>query len=65
MRAVGLDPFPDFIRKAPYLFSILNDILLECKFNSERERNIDSFAKLFMSQPLPHGLLPLETHRII
>ena len=33
LRGIGIDPFPDFIRKAPYLFSIINHILTECKFN--------------------------------
>ena len=49
LQRVGLDPFTDFIRKALYLFTILNHILTECKFNAERERTIDNFAKIFMS----------------
>ena len=62
---VSLDNFPDYIRSAPFVFTIMNRLLTECKFGQERERSIQNFASIFMSQPLPHSLLPLETHRII
>ena len=60
-----MDTFAFQIRKAPYLFTLLNTILLDCKLSQERERNLLKYADTFMSQPLPHGLLPMETHRII
>ena len=39
-RDVGIDSFPDYIRQAPYIFTILNRLLTECKFSQDRERSI-------------------------
>ena len=57
--------FGQHIRKAPYFFNALNSAMIDCKYNEEREMRIYNYSKIFMSQPLPHGLLSLETNRIL
>lgn len=64
-RKMNEDHFPDYIRRAPYLFSVINQVLTECKLSPARENLISNFAKLFMTQPLPHSIVPLETYRIV
>ena len=59
------DHFATIIRQGPYLISLINQLLTECKFSSETENHISEYARLLMSQPLPHGLMPMETHRIL
>ena len=34
---LGINEFPEYMRRAPYLFSILNHILIDCKFTYEKE----------------------------
>ena len=55
----------EWIRFSPYLFYVLNRVLMQCKLSLGREQIVASLAKFYMSQPLPHSLMPLETHRIL
>mmetsp|Transcript_21653 Transcript_21653/g.29007 ORF Transcript_21653/g.29007 Transcript_21653/m.29007 type:complete len:137 (-) Transcript_21653:2685-3095(-) len=64
MQEYSSDP-SEWIRFAPYLFYLLNRVLIQCKLSHERERTVANFAKFYMSQPLPHSLMPLETYRIL
>ena len=64
MRDLGSDNTDEWIRWAPYLFHLLTKVLIQCKLSPERERRVIAIAKFYMSQPLPHSLLPLETYRV-
>ena len=64
MMQVEFEPH-EWIRFAPYLFYVLNRLLIQCKLSHGREQIVASCAKFYMSQPLPHSLMPLETHRIL
>ena len=44
---------------------MLNQALRECSFNTALQTSILEYAKVFKAQPLPLGLVPLETNRII
>ena len=53
------------MRNAPYVFHMLNQALIECCFSLDLEQQILDYTKLFMAQPLPYSLTPLETNRIM
>jgi len=53
------------VRKSPYFFHLLNQVLCECYFSPRLETQILEYSKFFMAQPLPNGLIPLETNRIL
>jgi hypothetical protein len=47
------------------VFHVLNQALRECCFSPQLEQAIFDYTKIFMAQPLPKSLVPLETNRII
>ena len=53
------------VRQAPYFFNLINQALRDCYFSKSLEQLILDYSKIFMAQPLPNSLLPLETNRII
>ena len=53
------------VRQAPFFFNLINQALRDCYFSKSLEQLILDYTKIFMAQPLPNSLLPLETNRII
>ena len=61
----GVSEFANHLKKSPFFFHIMNQALQECCFGKQLEQQLLDYSKIFMAQPLPHSLLPLETNRII
>lgn len=53
------------VRRAPFFFNLINQVLRDCYFSRSLEQQILDYSKVFMAQPLPYSLLPLETNRIL
>ena len=53
------------VRRAPFFFNLINQVLRDSYFSRSLEQLILDYSKIFMAQPLPNSLLPLETNRIL
>ena len=53
------------MNQAPQMFFILNMMLRECFFTQELMQQLLDYTKVFMAQPLPYSIIPLETNRMI
>ena len=57
--------FRRHMSQAPQMFFILNMMLRECFFTQELMQQLLDYTKVFMAQPLPYSIIPLETNKII